>query len=130
MVGAKSPADSRAPRPAKRFSAARRTPGRAVRTRRDAAYLALHAPRRTFEKRPRGTVYFSNRSRAVREPFSNAATGSPVPGRPSPPAARDRFGGIIRPRRLVVNRETIFAANRAASRDRANSNSRAGERSN
>lgn len=77
-----------ASQPAKRFSAARRSPGHAVRTRRGAAFLALYAPRRTFEKRPFGVLYFSNSSRAVRGPFSNAATGSPFPPPPGIVSAR------------------------------------------
>lgn len=57
-------------------------------TRRGAAFVALHAPRRTFEKRPFAVLCFSNPSRAVRGPFSNAATGSPFPPPPGIVSAR------------------------------------------
>lgn len=76
-------------------------------------------PRRTFEKRPCGTVYFSNSSRACgpRGPFSNAATDRRFSPSPPPPVRPGIvFGAIIRPRRPAVNRQSIFAADRAAAR--------------
>lgn len=63
---------------AKRSSACR-GPGRAACTRRGAAYLALHAPRRTFEKRPCRIVYFSNFvACGPRTVFKRGESGSPV----------------------------------------------------
>lgn len=107
MVGAKSPAESPAKRLFDGSPLARDTP-----------YLRGLAPPRFLGKRPCGPARFSNFVACGRPAFSNAATGSlSLPPLPGIVSAR-LFDPAARPRR-PVNRESIFAANRARGRDRA-----------